>query len=65
MNKMKKSEWLSGWRLAIGLVLLAAAGWGVKRYFFAPPSAPQVITAKVAYEDLEDTVLASGTIQAQ
>lgn len=65
MNKMKKNKWLSGWRLATGLVVLAAAGWGIKHYFFAPPAAPQVITAKVAYEDLEDTVLASGTIQAQ
>ncbi|TAK97545.1 MAG: efflux RND transporter periplasmic adaptor subunit [Aquabacterium sp.] len=62
---MKKSKWLSGWRLASGLVVLAAAGWGIKHYFFTPPAAPQVITAKVAYEDLEDTVLASGTIQAQ
>lgn len=65
MNTMKKSKWLSGWRLATGLVVLAAAGWGIKHYFFAPPAAPQVITAKVAYDDLEDTVLASGTIQAQ
>lgn len=65
MNKMKKNKWLSGWRLATGVLVLAAAGWGIKHYFFAPPAAPQVITAKVAYEDLEDTVLASGTIQAK
>lgn len=65
MNTMKKNKWLSGWRLATGLVVLAAAGWGIKHYFFTPPAAPQVITAKVAYEDLEDTVLASGTIQAK
>ncbi len=65
MNTMSKKKWLSGWRLAAGVVVLAAAGWGVKHYFFTPPAAPQVITAKVGYEDIEDTVLASGTIQAQ
>lgn len=65
MNTMTKNKWLSGWRLATGVVVLAAAGWGIKHYFFTPPAAPQVITAKVAYDDLEDTVLASGTIQAQ
>jgi membrane fusion protein, macrolide-specific efflux system len=65
MNTMNKKKWFSGWRLAVGVVVLAAAGWGIKRYFFTAPEAPQVITAKVAYEDIEDTVLASGTIQAQ
>jgi macrolide-specific efflux system membrane fusion protein len=64
MNTMKKNKWLSGWRLATGVVLLAAAGWAVKHFYFAPPPAPQVITAKVTVDDLEDTVLASGTIQA-
>lgn len=65
MNTMNKKKWFSGWRLAVGVVVLAAAGWGIKRYFFTAPESPQVITAKVAYEDIEDTVLASGTIQAQ
>jgi macrolide-specific efflux system membrane fusion protein len=64
MNKMKKHKWLSGWRLATGVAVLALAGWAIKHYAFAPPPAPQVITAKVSVEDLEDTVLASGTIQA-
>ncbi|RTL31196.1 MAG: efflux RND transporter periplasmic adaptor subunit [Burkholderiales bacterium] len=59
-----KNKWLSGWRLVVGVVLVVAGGWGIKRYFFTPPEAPQVITAKVSVDDIEDTVLASGTIQA-
>jgi macrolide-specific efflux system membrane fusion protein len=61
---MKNKKWLSGWRLATGVVLLAGAAWAVKHFYFAPAPAPQVITAKVTVDDLEDTVLASGTIQA-
>lgn len=64
MNTLKKNKWLSPWRLGIAVVVLGAAGWGIKHYFFAPPATPQVITAKVEYDDIEDTVLASGTIQA-
>lgn len=64
MNLHNKTKWLSGWRLLTGVVLLAGVGWGIKHYYFAPPPAPQVITAKVAVDDIEDTVLASGTIQA-
>lgn len=65
MNTMSKKKWWSGWRLATGVVVLALAGWGIRHFYFSPPAAPQVITAKVAYEDIEDTVLASGTIQAK
>jgi len=65
MNTMKKNKWLSPWRLVTAAVLLGALGWGVKYFFFPPAAAPQVITAKVVREDIEDTVLASGTIQAQ
>jgi macrolide-specific efflux system membrane fusion protein len=65
MNSMNKNKWLSPWRLGVAAALIAAAGWGVKHFFFTRPPAPQVITAKAAREDIEDTVLASGTIQAQ
>jgi macrolide-specific efflux system membrane fusion protein len=58
------SPWLSPWRLIAVAVLLGGLGWGVRHFFFSPPPAPQVITAKVTVDDLEDTVLASGTIQA-
>lgn len=60
----KKKQWLSGWRLVGGLVVLALAGWGVKSQFFTRPPAPEVITAPVERADIEDTVLASGTIEA-
>lgn len=62
---MNKKKWLSPWRLAAGVLLLAGAAWGIRQYYFAAPQAPQVITAKVSVDDIEDTVLASGTIQAQ
>lgn len=61
----KKKRWLSGWRLAGGVAALALIGWGVKAQFFSTPPAPEVITAAVERSDLEDTVLASGTIKAE
>ncbi|MDX9843465.1 MAG: efflux RND transporter periplasmic adaptor subunit [Aquabacterium sp.] len=61
---MKRNRWLSGWRLAVGVALVAAAGWGIKLVYFKPPSTPQVITAEAVMDDIEDTVLASGTIEA-
>jgi membrane fusion protein, macrolide-specific efflux system len=64
MSTIKRKQWLSGWRLAVGLGLVVAAGWGIKSVYFKPPSAPQVITADVTVDDIEDTVLASGTIEA-
>ncbi len=64
MNLNNKTKWLSGWRLLAGVVLVAGTGWAIKHFYFAPAPAPQVITAKVMVDDLEDTVLASGTIQA-
>lgn len=64
MSTQKRNRWLSGWRLALGVALVAAAGWGIKAVYFKPASAPQVITAEVTVDDIEDTVLASGTIEA-
>jgi macrolide-specific efflux system membrane fusion protein len=57
-------KWFKGWRLAAILVVLAAGAYGVKRAYFTPPPSPQVITAKVVADELEDTVLASGTMLA-
>jgi macrolide-specific efflux system membrane fusion protein len=57
-------KWFKGWRLAAILVVFAAGAYGVKRAFFTPPPSPQVITAKVVSDELEDTVLASGTMLA-
>ncbi len=53
-----------GWQGLVLLAVLAAAAWGIKTVWFSKPPAPQVITADVRVADLEDTVLASGTIQA-
>ncbi|MFW9616973.1 efflux RND transporter periplasmic adaptor subunit [Aquabacterium sp.] len=64
MTTISMKKWFSGWRLAAGVVILAAAGWGVKAVLFPPKAAPQVITAKVEQTDMEDTVLATGTIEA-
>lgn len=57
-------KWLRGWRLLLVLWVLAASAYGVKRTFFTAPPAPQVITAKVVADEMEDTVLASGTMLA-
>lgn len=53
-----------GWRGLIVVVLLALAGWGIKAKWFTKAAAPQVITADAEVADMEDTVLASGTIVA-
>lgn len=58
------TNWFKGWRLGALAMAVVAAGWGIKKQFFTPPPPPQVITAPVAVADLEDTVLATGTISA-
>ncbi|MDC6167356.1 efflux RND transporter periplasmic adaptor subunit [Paucibacter sp. XJ19-41] len=57
-NLMKSWGWL------ILLAVLLAAGFAVKHFWFTPPPAPQVATAAVALGDIEDSVLATGTIGA-
>ncbi len=52
------------WWTVLALVLLALAGWLVYAQWFAKPPAPPLITAPVERGDIEDAVLASGTIQA-
>lgn len=51
------------WGMAL-LLLLAGAVWAVRHFWFTPPPPPQVATATVARADIEDTVLATGTIFA-
>lgn len=65
MSTSKHSTWLRRWRWPLLVLVVAGAGLGIKKVYFSKPEAPQVITAPVTVEDLEDTVLASGTIQAQ
>ncbi|MDE2400720.1 MAG: efflux RND transporter periplasmic adaptor subunit [Burkholderiales bacterium] len=63
MNRAK-FPWLTSTRVVLVIVVLGAAAWGVKRAYFTAPALPAVITAPVALGDLEDSVLASGTINA-
>ncbi len=61
----KNKSWWSGWRLFAVLGVIALASWGVYAKFIKKPPAPEVITATVERTDLEDTVLASGTINSE
>ena len=65
MTTANKKSWWAGWRLLAILGVLALAGWGVYAKFIKKPPAPEVITAEVERTDLEDTVLASGTIKSE
>ncbi|MDF1485846.1 efflux RND transporter periplasmic adaptor subunit [Ramlibacter sp. H39-3-26] len=51
-------------RIAIALAALAAVGVGVRMYFFPAAAPPRYVTATATKADLEDAVLASGTLQA-
>ena len=55
---------LRRWWLLAGCLLLVLLGWGTYKLWFAKAPAPQFITAVVERGDLEDAVLATGTIQA-
>lgn len=58
-----RKKWL-GWKGLVLVGVLVAAGWGIRVKWFSPPPPPQVITAEVVRQDLEDAVLANGTIKA-
>ncbi|WP_458296229.1 efflux RND transporter periplasmic adaptor subunit [Roseateles koreensis] len=45
-------------------LLLLGLGWIAKRMWFTPPPAPQVATSPVEQGDIEEAVLATGTIGA-
>ncbi|MDD0810078.1 efflux RND transporter periplasmic adaptor subunit [Curvibacter sp. RS43] len=51
-------------RPVLGVALLGAVIFGAQKLFFAPPAAPAYITAPVRRADIEDTVLANGTLKA-
>lgn len=61
----KNKSWWSGWRLFVVVGVIALASWGVYAKFVKKPPAPEVITAEVERSNLEDTVLASGTINSE
>ncbi len=56
--------WLRPGRLVLLLVVLVVLGFIVKAVWFSPPPPPQVTTAAVERGDLEESVLATGTINA-
>jgi len=64
MNSKIKTSFKNPWSWLLLLLLLAAAGWWAKARWFTPPPAPQVATAAVVLGDIEDSVLATGTIGA-
>ena len=51
-------------RIATLAAVLAAAAIGAKLLFFSAPPAPHFVTATATRGDLEDAVLATGTVQA-
>jgi macrolide-specific efflux system membrane fusion protein len=62
MNSTRSRAWWLGWKGLILLLVLGLVGWGIKVKWFSKAVAPQVITADAELADMEDTVLASGTI---
>ncbi|MDD0837577.1 efflux RND transporter periplasmic adaptor subunit [Curvibacter sp. HBC61] len=58
---IEAKRWL---RPVLGLALLGAVLFGAQRLLFAPPPEPAYITAPVRRADIEDTVLANGTLKA-
>ncbi len=60
----KLSNFLNRWRFALAALVLLGLAAGVKFYFFPTQKAPAFITATAALGDLEQSVLATGTLQA-
>jgi macrolide-specific efflux system membrane fusion protein len=60
----KPSNFLTRWRYAWAALLLTGLAVGVKLYFFPSSKAPAFVTATAALGDLEQSVLATGTLQA-
>ena len=56
--------WLKPGRLIVLALVLIVLAWIARRVWFAPPPPPQVATTAVARADIEDTVLATGTVYA-
>ncbi|WP_036666596.1 efflux RND transporter periplasmic adaptor subunit [Paludibacterium yongneupense] len=50
-------------RYLLIILLLAVAAVAIKKVYFTPPDGPHFLTGTVHRADIEDTVLASGTLQ--
>jgi macrolide-specific efflux system membrane fusion protein len=64
MSRFSLSKLSTRWRYALAALLLAGAGVGVKLYFFPVSKPPAFVTATATLGDLEQSVLATGTLQA-
>lgn len=64
MNALTSKRWWTGWKFWVALLLIAGVAWFVKSKWFSPPPIPKVITTEVRKADIEDNVLASGTVEA-
>ena len=64
MSRFSLSKLSSRWRYGLVALLLAAAAVGVKLYFFPASKPPAFVTATAALGDLEQSVLATGVLQA-
>jgi macrolide-specific efflux system membrane fusion protein len=60
----KLSNFLKRWRYALAALVLFGLALGVKLYFFPAQKAPAFVTATAVLGDLEQSVLATGTLQA-
>jgi macrolide-specific efflux system membrane fusion protein len=60
----KLSNFVKRWRYALAALLLLGLAVGVKFYFFPTNKAPAFVTATAVLGDLEQSVLATGTLQA-
>ena len=60
----KMTPFLKSWRYAIAALALLGLAVGVKLYFFPANNAPAYVTAAAVLGDLEQSVLATGTLQA-
>lgn len=64
MSNFKLNPISSRWRYALAAVVVAALLVAGKVYFFPSNKAPAYVTAPAALADLEQSVLATGTLQA-
>ena len=60
----KPLNFLKRWRYALFALVLLGLAAGVKLYFFPANKAPAYVTAAAALADIEQSVLATGTLQA-
>jgi macrolide-specific efflux system membrane fusion protein len=58
------THFLNRWRYAFAALALLALAVGVKLYFFPTNKTPAFVTATAALGDIEQSVLATGTLQA-